>query len=93
MATATVKLTAYNMGPEATEADFDNWVEFVNERIDEKCGFSVEVDAYPFARGQASDDISVGPRGGDECRGTIVEALSTLWDDWCSEGAPGAAVG
>lgn len=85
MANPSISLTSYNMG-DVTEADFDSWVAFVNERIDERCGFTVAVDGLRF--GESGDDrIS----GSDEERETIAEAVRVLWDEWCAEGATGSA--
>lgn len=94
MANTTVKLTAYNMGDEATEEDFDKWVSFVGERIAAKCGFTVDVEAFNFESGPAEDLVTLGEAAWevrDEKTATVREALEALWADWCSEGAPAAA--
>ncbi len=79
-APATVTLTSYNMGGEATAADYDAWVRYVNEHIDERAGFTVQVDADRF--GTAGDDrISDAD---DAQREEIKEALRSLWDSWCA---------
>ena len=49
MHNVTVKLTAYNMGSDATEADFDKWVTYVDSLM----GSGRE-------RGEASDTSGVG---------------------------------
>lgn len=52
-----VTLTAYNMGSEATEADFDAWASYVAEHIDEALDLTVEVDQHGFPGGPAEDTI------------------------------------
>lgn len=79
----SLTLASGNMGPHATDADYDNWVEFVCEHVESLCGFDVDVDSRRFADG--GDDRFCAD-GSD--RDTIRDALNTLWDRWCSEGAP-----
>ena|SRR6185436_2848785 len=85
---ATVKLTAYNMGDDATEKDFDAWVAYVSEELPERCGCRVDVDAFPFRGGPADDRIVAGD---EDLQDFLAEELRYLWADWCAEGAPRAA--
>ena len=78
----TVTLTAYNMGENATEADFDAFAAFVAARIDERVGFEVSVDQSSFRNGPAADEIS---GASDEQRETIREAIEAMWGDWCAQ--------
>jgi hypothetical protein len=82
----TLLLGRDGIGDGADEDNFQSWVAYVCARIDERCGFEVDVDT----RGQRdvqSDDI----RGGtDEQREAIADAKRSLWDEWCSDGAPDA---
>lgn len=83
MATVSVILTAQNMGPDATEADFDAWANYVAARASEWLGFEVDVDQHAFCGGPAADTI-VG--GTDEQRESLREALShDLWDQACAD--------
>ena len=72
----TVTLIAYNMG-DTTEADFDGWCDYVDEHIDDACGFTVNVERAPFTSGPASDVITGAT---DEQEETIREALREFWD-------------
>ena len=82
--TATVRLTAYNMGPYATEADFDAWVRYVAANIDEATGLDVTVDAFQFAgRGAGGDEDEISGWETEEDRETIGEALEALWERGC----------
>ncbi len=83
----TVTLTSYNMGLDATEADFDGWISFVSEKLPERVSFEVEIDADRF--GTAGDDrIS---NADDDQRETLRDLLGNiLWNEWCSAGAPSA---
>lgn len=83
MANVAVTLTAYNMGPDATEADFDNWAAFVAERIDAACGFECEIDQAGFVGGPSRDVVADAT---DEQEETVREALRSIWDDWCASG-------
>jgi hypothetical protein len=82
MMRVTLVLGRDGMG-EADEEDFDTWVAYVCDRIDERAGVVVDVDVRA-PRDVQSDEI----RGGtDEQRTAVAEAKAALWDDWCSEGA------
>ncbi len=78
---AYVRLSSANMG-DVTEADFDMWAEYVNERIDEACGFLVEVTQARF--GEPGDDF-IADGVGDQ-NDTVREAIATLWESWCATG-------
>lgn len=71
------------MGEQGTEDDFDRWVDFVCDRIDEACGFEVDVDTC--RRGESQKDRIEGE---DSEREIIERATERLWDRWCAEGAP-----
>ena len=43
-----ITLSSANMGPQATEADFDAWVAYVAREIDEALGIDAEVDQFAF---------------------------------------------
>ncbi len=87
-----ITLTAYNMGPEATEADFDRWANHVTAYIEGALGLcagscgpcrcpSVEVDQHPFRGGPADDTISGATEGQAEEIRIYLE--STGWE-WCA---------
>ena len=82
--TATVRLTAYNMGPNATKEEFDAWVRYVAANIDDETGLDVTVDAFRFAgRGAGGDVDEISGWETEEDRETIVVALETLWERGC----------
>lgn len=84
MADVHVTLTSYNMGDDATEADYDRWVAFVSKHLEERAGFGVTVGADRF--GAAGDDRISG--ADDEQRETLRRLLGVdLWDEWCASGA------
>jgi hypothetical protein len=88
MNTVTVTLTSYNMGDNATEADFDRWIAFVDERLGTLVNFDVTVEADRF--GTAGDDRFSG--ADEEQRETLRTLLGVdLWNEWCAAGAPGAS--
>lgn len=78
--TSTVILTAYNMGG-VSDDDFDTWASYVNDRLNERCGFSVTIEQHPFTNGPARDTISAPPSRID----VIRDALDRLWDDFCAD--------
>lgn len=90
MTPITVKLTAYNMGPNATEQDFDSWVAYVTANADDADGsvfggdLCVSVESYPFSGGPANDGVR-GARN-DEERERILECLAILWERGCADG-------
>lgn len=86
---ASVTLTAYNLGPDATEADFDAWASFVARWIDEAAGCYVVVDQHPFSNGPAADTIAAGC---DEDEVAVREAVERLWEAWCGESSADAEV-
>lgn len=67
----------------SSEADFDAWVAYVCAGIDGATGLSVDVDAR-VTRDVQTDDISAD---NEEDEQTVREALRTLWDEWCANGA------
>lgn len=85
MRNITVTLTSYNMG-DVTEADYGAWIEHVADRIDERTGLDVTVEASPFGRGPSEDLIS-GYEDEDD-RQSIQDTLHSLWDDFCADGFP-----
>ena len=83
MNSITVTLTAYNMGPDATEEDFDSFAAFVSDRIDDRTGLDVTVDQFRFAgSGQGRDAVS---GANEEQERSIRETLAALWDEWCAQ--------
>jgi hypothetical protein len=83
---AGVTLTSNNMGGNATSPDFDAWIEYVRAHLAETIGEPsdfVSVDSFPFGNGPAQDDV----RGSATARDTVREALHSLWDSFCAEGA------
>jgi len=85
MITYTVKLSTYSTGF-ADEADFDAWVDYVNEHIEEECAFgddvTIDVDAFGDDGG---DHDEIDTDDDDEAREAIEEALRTLWDNGCAD--------
>lgn len=78
MADATLILGRDGMGELATEADYDAWVTFVCERIDDATGLDVNVEE----RGaQDVQDDTIRGYAGDEQ--PIRDALETLWNEFC----------
>ena len=81
-----ITLTAYNMGPDATEADFDAWDRFVRQRIESACDLpedSADVRQFPFANGPAEDHVFGGT---SQQREVIREWLSNDgWGAFCAD--------
>jgi hypothetical protein len=71
------------MGANATEADFDSFVAFVCARIDDACGFEVDV-AKRRPRDVQENAITCDDDGQREA---IQYAIEALWDAWCTGGA------
>jgi len=89
MITYTVKLSAYSTGF-ADEADFDAWIDYVNEHIEEECAFgddvTIDVDAFALSgRGAGGGHDEIDTDDDDEAREAIEEALRTLWDNGCAD--------
>ncbi len=85
MDTIVVTLTAYNLGPDATEQDFDDWASYVAEHIDEATGLDVTVEQFGFtgrSSGGSTDRVSGATSAQTE---TIREALAALWERGCDE--------
>jgi hypothetical protein len=80
--TIRITLTAYNMGSDATEADFDAWAAYVNAHIDEALGITTEIDQHPYRGGPADDTI----RGASEIEEEeILTYLGTTgWEAFCA---------
>lgn len=79
MSTPAVTLTAYNMGSDVTEEDFDRWVTYVNDHIDAACGFSVEVEQGPFSgKGVLFEDHISGCT--EDQTEAVTEALRAFWE-------------
>ena len=85
---ARVTLSPYNTGF-SEESEWDAWVAFVCDRIDDAVGFEVDVCAEQWSsRVIVFDDLITGDA---EARTIVREAIQILWEAWCAEGAPGAA--
>ena len=85
MATITAILGRDGMGDDADEAAFDAYVEYVNDHIDEACGFTVNVETH-----QPRDVQDTRVIGGTyEQRETVKYQLQEIWNAWCEQGAPG----
>lgn len=80
--TATVTLTSYNMGDDATEADYNSWTEFVCRHIDERAGFEVNVEIERF--GTAGNDTFVGNLNEGQLEELRHLVQIELWEEWCS---------
>jgi len=88
MTTYTVTLSAYSTGF-ADEADFDGWVDYVADHLEEECAFGddveIDVDAFAFSgRNTGGNNDEIDTDSDDEARETIEEALRTLWDNGCA---------
>lgn len=86
MSKITVTLSAANMGPNATENDFDAWAAYVNEHIEFSLGLgSVTVDQFGFTgRTSATEDQIDGAT--DEQADDITDYLDGWgWDAFCSD--------
>lgn len=81
----TVTLTAYNLGPDATEAFFDEWAAYVASNLDEATGLDISVDQHAFTGRNAGGSEDTISGATDEQRETIREALSELWERGCAE--------
>ena len=84
MSTIEITLSAENMGPDATEADFDAWAAYVAANIDEALGIVASVGQFAFTgRGAESEDEVTG--GTEEVCEHVTEWLSHEgWDAFCS---------
>lgn len=79
---ATVKLSSANMGPDATEADFDAWTSWVSDRIDDVAGCSVSVEQFAFGSGDADEVSGLD----DEARDSVRRWLSNEgWEQFCAD--------
>lgn len=88
MTTTSLKiiLTAYNMGPETTEADFDAWAAYVNEHVDAVVGETVQVEQFDFNAGQSKDRIEGATY---EQRETLRRWLAVDgWEAFCASAKP-----
>lgn len=81
MAIATVRLGRDGMGEQATEEDYDSYVDLVCERIDDLCGFEVNVEVPATREVQAT---RITGYDSESERQTVSDALVTLWEAWCS---------
>lgn len=75
MSIPTIELSSYDMG-DVTEADYNLWVSYVADHIDEACGFEVAVEQRRFGAA-GSDRIT---HATDAQRETIAEAVAAMWD-------------
>lgn len=85
MSTIRIALSAANMDPNATEADFDAWATYICDHIDEATGLVCEVDQAAFTgRGAEAEDRIEGAT--DEQREAIRGWLSvTGWEAFCAD--------
>jgi hypothetical protein len=89
MSVAKIVLGRDGMGPEADDADYEAWVAYVSERIDERCGFEVEVEESR-PRDVQNDKITLcgfyveGSNPTDEVE-IVEDAVRVLWQDFCRD--------
>lgn len=79
-----ITLSAANMGPYATEADFDAWAAYVDEHIGEATGLACDVEQAGFTGRTAipADEIDAPT---NEQAETIERWLSHEgWGAWCA---------
>lgn len=83
-----VKLTTANMGPNATEEDYDAWMAYVCTHIDEAVGFTVDVvDMFSVLWDAGSDRVAGAT---EEQKETIQRWLSNEgWEAFCTQGKEG----
>ena len=83
MSTITLTLSQ-GLGPCTTVQDYVAWVAYVCQRIDEVCGFEVDVEAPPI---DVQDDGKPNGVTGcdDDQREIVLAAVETLWDRACAE--------
>lgn len=79
---ALVVLGRDGMGPEADESDFLAYVRYVSDRIDEACGFAVDVET----RGPRDvQENAVRGLCDDDVEHTVRVALERLWESFCAD--------
>lgn len=83
----SIVLTAYNMGSEATEADFDAWAKYVGEHVEEACGIKLEsLDQYPFHSAHTAHDTDRVSGGGNEDNEAVRRWLANEgWEAFCAD--------
>jgi hypothetical protein len=80
MSDATLILGRGGMG-EYTETDFEAWVSYVADRIDEATGLNVRVEARN--KRDVQDNYICGFDSAQDQE--IRSALNSLWDDFCAD--------
>jgi hypothetical protein len=78
----TIELSSYDLG-DVTAADYDAWVAYVCDHIDEACGFEVAVEQRRY--GAAGPDKITADT--PEIARSIREAVAAMWDaaEWGQE--------
>jgi hypothetical protein len=71
---------------EVTEAEFDNWVSYVNAEVDELFGERVYVYSHPLGAGAPADTLALGPDATGERAERMHDILRDLWERWCAAG-------
>ena len=85
-----ITLSAANLGPHATEADFDAWAAYVAKHIGKALGIEAEVDQYAFTGSGAAAEDCVGGSTAEQ-REEIRRWLSVDgWEAFCAAGGPAA---
>lgn len=74
----TLTIGSQNVG-DISESDFDSYVTYVADRIDERTGLAVQIDS---TFGGGNDAIA---RATAEQADTIREAVQELWVEWCAQ--------
>lgn len=75
------------LGCDTDEADFDAWVSYVCDRIDETSGCDVTVETR-MPRDIQDDDVRAQDLARDDgypAALAVTEALCALWDDFCAD--------
>jgi hypothetical protein len=84
-----IVLTAYNMGGDATEEDFDKWAAHAAQHINEACGVDARVEQYAFHKGTDRDFVYSDDDDIDSDRAAVVRVRNWLryggWHAWCAE--------
>lgn len=85
MRTILITLTAQTIGEDATEDDFDSWVNWITENLSVCHGIPVDVDSHDFNNGPAEDTIDISGKynNNEEIITTVREAIEECWGNWC----------
>lgn len=80
----TLHLSSHGFPDHATPKDYDHWIGYVIQKIEDKAGYPVDaIRAEPWGQGEVAARMEGSTHGRE-----ILEALNLLWEEFRGDWLP-----